>query len=92
MKYFERPVNYGEKTETSFKVLQVLDTCALAQEFTDTLSEASVVYDGNTVLLLGKDFYDDQIVTVKKPQRVGTYKYKYYGEPKTVPVIKGEME
>ena len=49
-------------------------------------------YLGNTVVVLGKNYYDDQILTVKNPQRVGTYSYiNKDGMPMTVPVIDGEI-
>ena len=52
-----------------------------------------VMYYGNTVLILGENYYSDQIVTVKNPQRVGTYSYTTNGGmPKTVPVIDGQIE
>ena len=90
VQYLEKPVSYENKKETSFKVFQVLDNAALAIEISD---KALMWYDGNTVVLLGVDFYSDQVVTVKNPQRVGTYSYTNRGGmPMTVPVIKGEME
>ena len=90
--YLEKPVSYENKKETSFKVLQVLGNAALATEASDKIG-SDVMYFGNTVLVLGENFYSDQIVTVKNPQRVGTYSYTTYGGmPKTVPVIDGEME
>ena len=91
IKYLEQPVSYEGKTETSFQVFQVFDDAALAIEESKTFS-ADVVYHGNTVLILGEDFYSDQIVTVKNPQRLGTYSYTANnGMPKTVPVIDGEL-
>ena len=90
VQYLEKPVSYENKKETSFKVYQVLDNAALAIEISN---KALMWYDGNTVVLLGEDFYSDQVVTVKNPQRVGTYSYTNRGGmPMTVPVIKGEME
>ncbi len=90
VQYLEKPVSYENKKETSFKVFQVLDNAALAIEISN---KALMWYDGNTVVLLGEDFYSDQVVTVKNPQRVGTYSYTNRGGmPMTVPVIKGEME
>lgn len=90
VQYLEKPVSYEDKKETSFKVFQVLDNAALAIEISN---KALMWYDGNTVVLLGEDFYSDQVVTVKNPQRVGTYSYTNRGGmPMTVPVIKGEME
>ncbi len=51
------------------------------------------MYNGNTVMILGEDFYSDQVVIVKNPMRVGTYSYTNRTEmPMTVPVIKGEMK
>ena len=48
--------------------------------------------NGNTVVILGENFYSDQIVTIKNPQRVGTYSYTTKrGMPITVPVINGEF-
>ena len=50
-------------------------------------------FNGNTVVLVGDDFYSDQEITVKNPQRVGTYSYtNKAGIPMTVPVIKGEVK
>ena len=92
VQYLEQPVSYENKKETSFKVLQVLGNAALATEASDKIG-SDVIYFGNTVLVLGENFYSDQIVTVKSPQRVGTYSYTTNeGMPKTVPVIDGEME
>lgn len=84
IQYLETPVSYENKTETSFKVFQVIgENAALATERSD--------YDmflGNTVMILGEDYYSDQIITVKNPLRVGTYSYTNKGGmPMTVPVI-----
>ena len=92
VQYLEQPVSYENKKETSFKVLQVLGNAALATEASDKIG-SDVIYFGNTVLVLGENFYSDQIVTVKNPQRVGTYSYTTNGGmPKTVPVIDGQIE
>ena len=92
VQYLEQPVSYENKKETSFKVLQVLGNAALATEASDKIG-SDVIYFGNTVLVLGENFYSDQVVTVKNPQRVGTYSYTNKGGmPMTVPVIEGEME
>lgn len=92
VQYLEQPVSYEDKTEISFKVFQVLGNAALANEASDKI-DSDVMYDGNTVLVLGENFYSDQVVTVKNPQRVGTYSYTNKGGmPMTVPVIDGEME
>lgn len=84
IQYLDTPVNYENKTETSFKVLQVISkNAALATEESE--------YDmflGNTVMILGENYYSDQIITVKNPMRVGTYSYTNKGGmPMTVPVI-----
>jgi len=90
VEYLEKPVSYEDKAETSFKVFQVLGHSALASEISN---KESKWYDGNTVMILGEDFYSDQVVTVKNPQRVGTYSYTNNGGmPKTVPVINGNMK
>ena len=50
-------------------------------------------FNGNTVVLVGDDFYSDQVITVKQPQRVGTYSYTNKGGMQmTVPVIQGEVK
>ena len=85
VQYLERPVSYENKTETSFRVFQVLGDAALANEISDKELQ---LYGGNTVVILGKDFYSHQIITIKNPQRVGTYSYtNNSGMPMTVPVI-----
>lgn len=91
VQYLKTPVSYEGKQETSFKVFQVLDNSALAKEVSGSFGD--VLFYGNTVMVLGENFYSDQIVTVKNPQRVGTYSYTNNGGmPMTVPVIDGEME
>ena len=92
VQYLEKPVSYENKKETSFKVLQVLGNAALATEASDEIG-GDVMYYGNTVVILGENYYSDQIVKVKNPQRVGTYSYTNKGGmPMTVPVIDGEMK
>ena len=92
IQYLENPVSYENKKETSFKVFQVLGNKALANEVSDTFYN-SVMYLGNTVLLLGDNYYNDQVVNVKNPQRVGTFKYiTNKKEIMTVPIIGGQME
>lgn len=90
IQYLEKPVSYENKKITSFKVFQVLgEDAALAMESSD--KEYKWFY-GNTVLLVGKDFYSDQVVTMKNPQRTGTYSYmNNSGMPMTVPIIEGEI-
>ena len=87
IQYLEQPVSYENKSVTSFKVFQVLGNAALANEISN---KEYKWYHGNTVMILGEDFYSDQVVTIKSPQRVGTYSYTNNGGmPMTVPVIEG---
>lgn len=89
--YLEKPVSYENKKETSFRVFQVLGNAALATE----ISADGVIqlFSGNTVVLLGKDYYNNEVITVKNPQRIGTYSYTNKNDTQmTVPVIEGEME
>lgn len=90
--YLEQPVSYENKTETSFQVFQVLGRAALATEASDIIG-GDVIFHGTTVLILGENFYTDQVVTVKNPQRIGSYSYtNKNGIPMTVPVIVGDMK
>ena len=92
VQYLENPVSYENKKETSFKVIQVLGNKALATEASNK-GGRDELYLGNTVLLLGDNYYNDQVVNVKNPQRVGTYNYTNKGgRSMTVPVIEGQME
>ena len=86
----EKPVSYENKKITSFKVFQVLgEDASLAMESSNKEYE---LFYGNTVVLVGKDFYSDQVVTMKNPQRTGTYSYmNNSGMPMTVPIIEGEI-
>lgn len=85
IKYFEQPVSYEDKAETSFKVTQVIGKAALAEE------KSSDVYDlflGNTVLILGENFYNGQIITMKEPQIIGTFSYTTKSDRSmTIPVL-----
>lgn len=91
IQFLEHPVSYENKKTTSFKVFQVIEkNKALASEISD---KEYKLYLGKTVVLVGDDFYSDQEITVKNPQRVGTYSYtNKRGMPMTVPVIKGEVK
>ena len=92
IQYLENPVSYENKKETSFRVFQVLGNKALADEVSGTVGN-SAIYLGNTVLLLGDNYYNDQVVNVKNPQRIGTFKYITTKEKTvTVPVIEGQIE
>ena len=90
IQYLEKPVSYENKKITSFKVFQVLgEDAALAKEISDKELD---MYLGNTGVLIGKDFYSDQVITIKNPKRIGTYSYTNNGGmPKTVPIIEGEI-
>ncbi len=91
VQYLEKPVSYENKTEASFEVFQVLGDAALANEESDRIGD-DVMYLGNTVLILGKHYYSDQVVTITTPQRIGTYSYtNNAGMPMTVPVINGDI-
>ena len=87
---FEKPLSYENKKETSFKVFQVIGrNAALAFEISD---KEYKLYHGKTVVLVGDDFYSDQVIDVKNLQRIGTYSYTTKrGMPMTVPLIKGEI-
>lgn len=87
--YLEKPVSYENKSQTSFQVIQVLGGAALACEVS---IEELDLYFGTTVLLLGEHYYDDQVITVINPQRVGTYSYISESGDMTVPVIDGEIQ
>lgn len=90
IQYLEQPISYENKTKTSFKVIQVLGNAALAKEISN---EKYGWYNGNTVMILGENYYDDQVVSVKDPQRVGSYSYTNKLDIKmTVPVIAGDFE
>ena len=85
IKYLENEINYEGKKSTSFKVFQVLDNCALANEHSGYGN-----YFGKTVLLKGDNtaFYSDQEIKVKNPIQIGIYSYKTQsGIQMTVPVI-----
>ena len=92
IQYIEKPVSYENKKETSFKVFQVIgEDAALAKEISN-IDELSDMYLGNTVVLTGKDFYNDQVITIKNPQRIGTYSYTSNRDiPMTVPIIAGDQ-
>ena len=88
IKYFEKPLSYENKKKTSFKVIQVFDDAALANEN----SGGTLVFFGTTVLIQGENFYDDQIITITNPRRVGSFSYTNKMEERvTVPVVDGEM-
>lgn len=86
----EKGKSYEHKKEASFKVFQVLSDGALMDEIADKEKE---LYFGKVVLIRGKDFYNDQVVTVKNPRIVGIYRYTTVENfDMSVPIIEGEME
>ena len=88
--YLEKAESYEDKGETSFKVFKVLSDAALMREVSDKENKR---YFGKIVLIYGKYFYNDQVVTVSKPQRVGTYRYTDITDVEmTVPIIEGKIE
>lgn len=92
IQYLEEPIAYENKQETSFKVFQVLGKTALAKEESDKIGDDKM-YLGNIVLIIGDNFYTDQVVTIKNPKRIGTYSYTSKSDmPLTVPVLDGEMK
>ena len=89
IQYLEEPVSYENKKESSFKVFQVLGNAALAKEISN---KEFKWYNGNTVFILGENFYSDQVIKMKNPQRVGTYGYTSKGGiPMTVSVLDGDI-
>ena len=86
--YFATPISYENKKSTSFKVFQVLGNAALANEISNKEYEW---YNGKTVLLLGENFYTDQIVKMDSPQQVGTYTYQTKQKELLGTTIGGDM-
>ena len=67
-----------------------MSDAALMDEIADKEKE---LYFGKVVLIRGKDFYNDQVVTVKNPRIVGIYRYTTVENfDMSVPIIEGEME
>lgn len=78
-------------------MFQVFDDAALAREASDYDlhydKPSEDMYLGNTVLIVGENFYSDQIIVIKDPQRIGNYKYTNNGGmPMVVPVIDGKSK
>lgn len=92
VRYFDESVSYEDKGEASFEVFQVLTDAALATEIFWERGKRRK-YFGKSVLIHGEDFYDGQIINVRNPRRVGTYRYTDITDVEmTVPIIEGEME
>lgn len=83
---FETPVSYENKDFAEFNVFQVFGDGALATEV------LGGCFQGKVVVLVGKNFYTGQNVSISNPMVVGTYSYESKaGNPMTVPVITGEL-
>mgnify|MGYP000869809834 CR=1 FL=1 len=66
IQFLEHPVSYENKKVTSFQVFQVIDkSTALANEISDKEYKC---FNGNTIVLVGDDFYCNQVIAVKRPQ------------------------
>ena len=87
VRYFGESVSYEGKKETSFEVYDVLGNAAIATEISLNYGKHKN-YNGKFVLIRGEDFYDGQIINVRNPRRVGTYRYM----SNTVPIIEGGMK
>ena len=89
IQYLEKPVSYENKIETSFKIFQVLEDAALANEVS---YKGSNIYRGNIVVILGENYYTNQVITIKNPLMLGTYSYISIDDtPLTVPIIDGDI-
>ena len=90
--WFDTPRSYEGKKWASFKVFEVIGAWyALANEESESYYSEVSRFNGKVVLLQGKDFYDGQILTVKKPQILGTFRYETKKERMlTVPIIGAE--
>ena len=83
--YLDFAIPYEGKRSTSIKVFQSLDGYALANEVSDKLAGS---YYGKVVMVMGYNFYEGQIIKIKKPYQVGFYKYETKnGDHKTVPIL-----
>lgn len=80
--------SYENKTEAIFKVLQIHDSkSALATESSDTVDNV-IKFNGNTVLLVGEEFAEGQIVRLKDPKTIGDFTYRAKtGKDATVKVL-----
>ena len=81
-RYFEEPRSYENKKTASFKIFQVIDdNSALAYE-------KEGFSFGKKVLLIGMDFYDEQIVSIENPKHIGICKK----DAKTLPIVCSEED
>lgn len=91
-KRFERPISYEGKKKVSVQVMQVFDVFALAIEGTRGYN-GEIWYDGKVVMIIGSNYYTDEIVNIDNPQQIGLYTYfNRYSRQMTVPVIQAESD
>lgn len=64
---FKNPKSYEKKVASSFKICEVREEYSLAKEVSDNNPNT---YNGKTVCIIGREFYNDQIVTFRA-RRVG---------------------
>lgn len=64
---FKKPKSYEKKGVSSFKVFDIHEDCCIAKEVSDNNQNT---YNGKTVCIIGREFYNDQIVTFRA-RRVG---------------------
>lgn len=86
---FEKPKSYEKKVVSSFKIYEVRGEYSLAKEVSDNNPNT---YNGKLVSIIGRKFYNDQIVTVKNPLWVGTLPEEYNSKLIIIPVIEGVIE
>lgn len=86
---FKNPKSYEKKVVSSFKIYEVRAEYSLAKEVSDNNPNT---YNGKLVSIIGREFYNDQIVTVKNPLWVGTLPEEDNYKLKIIPVIEGVIE
>ena len=64
---FKKPKSYERQGVSSFKVFDIHEDCCIAKEVSDNNQNT---YNGKTVCIIGRKFYNDQIVTFRA-RRVG---------------------
>lgn len=86
-KKFSSPISFENREKARFEVFQAFDSYALARTYSGL-----GYYSGPIVVLVGT-YYDDLIVTIKKPMIVGRYAYTTKeNRERTVPVIQSLEE
>lgn len=89
LRTFKKPQSYEKKSVSSYKIFKIYGCYGLGKEVSDVDPNK---YNGKTVCIIGREFYNDQIVTVKNPLWVGTYPHVENSEFKIIPVIEGVIE